>query len=96
MTHENFSLHGYDVQVTTKRMATGDWAPEISVTRNGQAVELPRVETVSPNWRTSEEASRAGIEEARRLIDRYLRGHDSQHTDVAMGPASGGTNTGSW
>jgi hypothetical protein len=88
MTNETFSLDGYDARVTTRQVETGDWTSDISVTRGGQAVRLPQVEPVGPNWRTEDEALRAGVEQARRLIDRYLRGHDNQHTSDETGRRS--------
>ncbi|MCG7404671.1 MULTISPECIES: DUF6566 family protein [Caballeronia] len=91
MKTETFSLGGYDVEVSTKQTPTGDWTPELRVTRNGRPVALPQVETVEPNWLTSAEALRGGVEQARRLIDRYLAGHDNQHTGGAIGhPAKPG------
>ncbi|WP_244817978.1 DUF6566 family protein [Caballeronia sp. Lep1P3] len=84
MQSERFSFAGYDVTVTTEQVETGDWTPLIQAFRDGKPVALPQVETVEPNWATREEALRAGVEQARRLIDRYGRGHDDQHTDGAI------------
>jgi hypothetical protein len=85
MRNETFSMSGYDVEVTAKQTETGDWTPEVRVTRDGRAADLPAVEPVNRNWTTSEEALRSGVEQARRLIDRYLCGHDDQHTGGAIG-----------
>jgi len=81
MQSESFSFGGYDVTVTTEQTQTGDWTPRIQASRDSRAVQLPNVETTGPNWATRDEALRAGVEQARRLIDRYGREHDDQHTD---------------
>jgi hypothetical protein len=49
METETFSLGGYDVEVSTRQTPTGDWTPELLVTRNGQQVDLLQVETVEPS-----------------------------------------------
>ncbi|MDR5740415.1 MULTISPECIES: DUF6566 family protein [unclassified Caballeronia] len=87
MHNERFSFDGYDVTVTAEQVSTGDWTSRIEAFRDNQPVALPDVETLGPNWSTSDEAVRAGVEQARRLIDRYCRGHDDQHTDRGIGSA---------
>jgi len=88
MQSEKFSFDGYDVTVTAEQISTGDWTPRIEAFRANVPVALPDVEPIGPNWATPDEAVRAGVEQARRLIDRYCRGHDDQHTDGGIGRAS--------
>ncbi|VXB05060.1 Citramalate synthase [Burkholderia sp. 8Y] len=81
MTSESFSFKGYDVTVSIQQNEMGDWVPHIAALHNGTPAELPDVEPTQPSWATREEALRAGVERAHRLIERYCLGHDDQHTD---------------
>jgi hypothetical protein len=80
MQSEQFEFRGYVVTVTAQRNEQNNWVPMISAVTDGRNVELHDVETTSPSWATHSEALRAGVEQARRLIDPYLAGHDDLHT----------------
>jgi hypothetical protein len=80
MQSEQFEFQGYLVTVSAQRNEQNNWVPAISAATDGRDVKLPDVETTSPSWATHSEALRAGVEQARRLIDRYLAGHDDLHT----------------
>jgi hypothetical protein len=68
------------VTVSAQRNEQNNWVPATSAATEGRDVKLPDIETTSPSWGTHREALRAGVEQARRLIDRYLAGHDDLHT----------------
>jgi hypothetical protein len=80
MLNEKFNFQGHSVTVTAVPNESGDWRSDIAMIRGAIPVSLQGIPMYSPTWLTPEEAVRAGVEEARRLIDRYLSGHDDLHT----------------
>jgi hypothetical protein len=72
---------GYEISVATRRNERGAWVADLTVRRDGKSpFEWP--ETVQPEWRTSDEAIRDGIERARRVIVQHSP-HDDDHSWVS-------------
>jgi hypothetical protein len=64
---------GYHITISAVRNDRGAWVARLKVNHDGEPLLDAWPETVQPEWRTSAEAVRDGIERARRVIrQRYL------------------------
>jgi hypothetical protein len=73
MKTDTIEYGGYALSASAQQIATGAWVPKIVITKNGAPVDIPEVETVQPEWLTEAEAVRAGIEQARLIVDRWRK-----------------------
>lgn len=66
---ERYEHNGYMIVADATQGERGQWLARISVTRDGEPVQLEAPETVAPYWSTRQEAIRDGLERARHLLD---------------------------
>ena len=72
------SSAGFEIAVKAARNANHAWVANVEVRRDGELIFDTCPATVQPEWLTSDEAVRDGIEWARRLIHRRFEAHESQ------------------
>jgi len=59
---------GHEIRVEATRNANGAWVAQVRIFRDGAPVDLPAPELVTPEWLTSDEALRGGIDQGRVMI----------------------------
>ncbi|MDR5780718.1 hypothetical protein QCE63_14945 [Caballeronia sp. LZ065] len=68
---------GHEISIATRRNERGAWIADLTVRHDGKS-SFTWPETVQPEWRTSDEAVRDGIERARRMIRQHLQHPDDR------------------
>ncbi|KAB0655581.1 hypothetical protein LGM71_26430 [Burkholderia sp. AU33545] len=63
---------GHEIRVWARRNARGAWDDEVQVYVDGARIELSVPEPAGPEWKTEDEALRAGVERGRYLVDKRV------------------------
>lgn len=58
----------HEIRVEATRNANGAWVAHVRIFRDGEPVDLPAPELVTPEWLTCDEALRGGIDQGRVMI----------------------------
>ncbi len=69
---------GFDISVGLKLNERGAWIADVKISKSDRAEINEWLRTVQPEWRTADEATRDGIEWARRTIRQRFEKNESQ------------------
>jgi hypothetical protein len=78
MPTSTVSYGEFEISVRPEQNGRGAWIASVSVRRADQSIVDERPGTVQPEWLTEEEATRDGVEWARRFIDHEFNSPQSR------------------